>query len=226
MIKINLLNSFAAGSSESLQMAEEMNNIKTSFLKNIFVMILGVAALYAYEYMTIPELQTQLATIQAEINEASTFNLKMDSLKKEIEKYEKDLKRLNGQTEFLQKVQKERLLSVDLINKMRETVSPKVWLNSIIVNDASIEIKGESETISDVTEFNSRLSATTYLKDVLTTSIERKVNTVNNFQIQTFNIRASFVDGKQLLDNSGSELDRIPEKIPDAPSAGAGQVGQ
>jgi Tfp pilus assembly protein PilN len=230
MIKINLLNSFAAGSSESLQMAEEMNSIKTSFLKNIFVMILGVVALYAYEYVTIPELQGQLATIQTEINEASTFNLKMGSLKMEIEKYEKDLKRLNGQTEFLQKVQKERLLSVDLINKMRETVSPKVWLNSIVVNDVSIEIKGESETISDVTEFNSRLSATTYLKDVLTTSIERKVNTANNFQIQTFNIRASFVDGKQLLDNSGGELDRVPEKIPEAPpsvpAAGAGQAGQ
>lgn len=228
MIKINLLNSFAAGSSESLQMAEEMNNIKTSFFKNIFVMILGVAALYAYEFVTIPELQAQLTTIQAEINEASTFNLKMGSLKKEIEKYEKDLKRLNGQTEFLQKVQKERLLSVDLINKMRETVSPKVWLNSIVVNDTSIEIKGESESISDVNEFNARLSGTTYLKDVLTTSIERKVNTANNFQIQTFNIKASFVDGKQLLDNSGNELERTPEKLPDAPaapSAGAGQAG-
>lgn len=229
MIKINLLNSFAAGSSESLQMAEEMSNIKTSFFKNIFVMILGVAALYAYEFVTIPELQAQLATIQTEINEASTFNLKMGSLKKEIEKYEKDLKRLNGQTEFLQKVQKERLLSVDLINKMRETVSPKVWLNSIIVNDVSIEIKGESESISDVNEFNARLSGTTYLKDVLTTSIERKVNTANNFQIQTFNIRASFVDGKQLLDNSGGELERVPEKLPDAPAApaaGAGQAGE
>lgn len=229
MIKINLLNSFAAGSSESLQMAEEMASIKTSFLKNIFVMILGVAALYAYEFVTIPELQAQLATIQAEINEASTFNLKMDSLKKEIEKYEKDLKRINGQTEFLQKVQKERLLSVDLINKMRDTVSPKVWLNSIVVNDTSIEVKGESESISDVNEFNARLSGTTYLKDVLTTSIERKLNTANNFQIQTFNIRASFVDGKQLLDTSGGgELERAPEKLPDtssAPPAAAGQAG-
>lgn len=232
MIKINLLNSFTAGSSESLQMAEDMNNIKTSFFKNLFVMVLGVVALYGYEYVTIPELQAQLATIQAEINEASTFNQKMDSLKKEIEKYEKDLKRLNGQTEFLQKVQKERLLSVDLINKMRDTVSPKVWLNTINVTDTSIEIKGEAESISDVNEFNSRLSGTTYLKDVLTTSIERKLNTANNFQIQTFNIKASYVDGKQLLDTGSGELDRVPEKLPEAPPAaaapahGAGQAGE
>ncbi len=214
MIKINLLKSFGSGSSESIQMAEDLNNIKTSFFKNLLVMILGIAALYAYEFVTIPELQANLAGIQAEINEASTFNLKMDSLKKEIEKYEKDLKRINGQTEFLQKVQKERLLSVDLINKMRETVSTKVWLNSINVNEASIEIKGEAESMSDVNEFNNRLSATTYLKDVITTSIERKVNTQSNFQLQSFNMKASFVDGKQLIDNGSAELGHSPEKSP------------
>ena len=202
MIKINLLKSFVAGSSESIQLVDEQNSVKVSFFKNLLVMILGAAALYGYEMVTIPELQAQLATIQTEINEASTFNQKMDGLKKEIEKYEKDLKRLNGQTEFLQKVQKERLLSVDLINKMRETVTAKIWLNSIIVIGSSIEIKGESESISDVNEFNARLSGTTYLKEVLTTSIERKVNASNNFQLQTFNIKASFVDGKQLIDNS------------------------
>jgi len=228
VIKINLLKTFAAGSPESLQIAEEYNSAKTSFFKNMLVMVLGIAALYGYEFVTIPELQAQLATIQAEINEASTFNLKMESLKKEIEKYEKDLSRLNGQTEFLQKVQKERLLAVDLINKMRDTVSARVWLNSINVSDTSVEIKGESETISDVTEFNSRLSGTTYLKDVITTSIERKLNTANNFQIQTFSIKASFVDGKQLLDNGAGEMGRVPEKLPDAPSsspAGTEQVG-
>ncbi len=205
MIKINLLKSFAAGSSESTQIADEQNNVKASFFKNLLVIILGVGALYGYETVAIPELKSQLATIQAEINEASTFNQKMGALKKDIEKYEKDLKRLNSQTEFLQKVQKERLLSVDLINKMRETVSAKVWLNSIVVSGSSIEIKGESESISDVNEFNARLSGTTYLKDVLTTSIERKVNVSNNFQLQTFNIKASFVDGKQLIDDQSPD---------------------
>lgn len=206
MIKINLLKSFVAGSSESIQLVDEQNSVKVGLFKNLLVMILGTAALYGYEMVTIPELQAQLATIQTEINEASTFNQKMDGLKKEIEKYEKDLKRLNGQTEFLQKVQKERLLSVDLINKMRETVTAKIWLNSIIVIGSSIEIKGESESISDVNEFNARLSGTTYLKEVLTTSIERKVNASNNFQLQTFNIKASFVDGKQLIDNSAQPV--------------------
>jgi Tfp pilus assembly protein PilN len=227
VIKINLLKSFGAGTSESIQMAEDLNNVKSSFFKNVLVMCLGVAALYGYEFVTIPELQAQLAAIQAEINEASTFNQKMGALKKEIEKYEKDLKRINGQTEFLQKVQKERLLSVDLINKMRETVSPKVWLNSINVTDTAIEVKGEAESTNDVNEFNNRLASATYLKDVLTTSSERKVNTTTNFQIWTFNIRASFVDGKQLLDSAGSEAPLIPAtEQPAVLPPAAGQVGQ
>ena len=212
MIKINLLNSFGSGTSERIQMAEEMNRIRNSFFKNVLVMCIGVVALYGYEFVTIPELEAQLATIQAEINEATSFNQKMDALKKEIEKYEKDLKRIYGQTEFLQKVQRERLLSVDLINKMRDTVSPKVWLNSINVTDTAIEVRGEAESTQDVNEFNSRLASATYLKDVLTASSERKLNAATNFQVWIFSIRASFMDGKQLLDSNRS-------KVPASPSA-------
>lgn len=215
MIRINLLKNFGLSSPESLEVLEEQTIIKRSFIKHSFVMILGVVALFVYESINIPELNTQLNVIQNEINEASTFNQKMDTLKKEIEKYEADLSRLNIQTEFLQKVQKERLLSVDLINKMKDTVTSKVWLISIVVNDNFIDIRGEAESISDVNEFNNRLANASYLKDVLTTSIERKNDSGINLPIQTFHIKASYVDGKHLLDNSGTSAGFDPEKKPE-----------
>lgn len=201
MIKINLLKNFAAGSVEVVQGMEDQSSPKIQFFKHIIVMFLGVAALFGYESYNIPELTGQLNVIQNEINEASAFNQKMGGLKKEIEKYEADLKKINFQTEFLQKVQKERILSMDLINKMKEMITPKIWLSSIQALGSSIEIKGEAESISDVNEFNNRLSAATYLKDVLTTSIEQKYDAKINLQLQNFNIKASYVDGKQLIDN-------------------------
>ena len=201
MIKINLLKNFAAGSVEVVQGMDDQSSPKIQFFKHIIVMFLGVAALFGYESYNIPELTGQLNVIQNEINEASAFNQKMGGLKKEIEKYEADLKKINFQTEFLQKVQKERILSMDLINKMKEMITPKIWLSSIQALGSSIEIKGEAESISDVNEFNNRLSTATYLKDVLTTSIEQKYDTKINLQLQNFNIKASYVDGKQLIDN-------------------------
>lgn len=207
MIRINLLKNFGLSSPESLQIIDEQNVIKANFFKHLFVLVLGILALFGYENFNIPELSGQLAVIQNEISEAATFNQKMDSLKQEIEKYEADLKRLNSQTEFLQKVQKERLLSVDLINKMKDSVTPKVWLNTISVVESFIEIRGDAESISDVNEFNNRLASATYLKDVLTLSIERKNETKVNLPIQTFHIKASYVDGKQLIDTGANDVD-------------------
>lgn len=202
MIKINLVKSFYASSSDVPVLTDEQKNLQLNALKNLFVMCVGVGALYIYEMYNIPELNQQLSDINSEITEAVNFNQKMDGLKKEIERYEQDLKRLNSQTEFLQKVQKERTLSVDLINKMKDLVSPRVWLNSIEAVGNSIEIRGEAESIGDINEFNNKLAATSYLRDVVTISIESKSDYKIDVPIQSFNIKANYVDGKQLLDST------------------------
>lgn len=202
MIKINLVKSFYASSSDVPVLTDEQKNLQLNALKNLFVMCVGVGALYIYEMYNIPELNQQLSAINSEITEAVNFNQKMDGLKKEIERYEQDLKRLNSQTEFLQKVQKERTLSVDLINKMKDLVSPRVWLNSIEAVGNSIEIRGEAESIGDINEFNNKLAATSYLRDVVTISIESKSDYKIDVPIQSFNIKANYVDGKQLLDST------------------------
>lgn len=204
MIKVNLLDSFYSASPEALMITEESKSTQKNFLKHILVMVLGIGALFGYENYNVPILQQQLSAIQNEINEASSFNQKMDGLKKEIEKYEQDLKRLNSQTEFLQKVQKERTLSVELINKMKDIITPKVWLISIEVNDNSIDISGEAESIGDVNEFNNKLAATNYLKDVITTSIESKNSEIIKIPIQIFHMKASYVDGRQLIESTST----------------------
>lgn len=214
MIKVNLLRTFGKITIDDIQMSDEPVVSNIGFFKNIIVMFLGVIALFAHEQINIPELTTQLTALNAEIAEATRFNQKMDSLKREIEKYEKDLKRLNTQTGFLQKVQKERQLAVDLINKMKSFIPEKVWLSAVQVTQNSIEIKGDAESNADVNDFNSRLSAATFLKDVVIVSSTLK--SLSRMSIQTFNIKANYVDGKQLI---GSDDDISMETTPSEPQA-------
>lgn len=232
MIKINLFKSLNVGTSsegvsEISQVSDSGGVSKLNFLKNLIVMFLGVGALFAYESFNIPTLQSQLNSLQDEINEASTFNNKMNSLKKEIEKYEKDLSRLNTQTEFLQKTQNERMLSVDLITSLKKIVNPKVWITKLTVKDNLIEISGEAETEMDVNRFNNNLINTSFLKDVLTTSVTLKQNNSVEFQMYSYTIRASFIDGKSLINASSTEVkpmqEPIAEKINSLNKSGANQ---
>lgn len=222
MIKVNLLKSFGAASVESIQIAEEQNSSNLNFAKNIIVMLLGIGALFVHEMFNIPDLNSQLQVVRNEIAEATRFNQKMNSMKKEIEKYEKDLKRLNSQTEFLQKVQKERQLSVDLISKMKYNIPDKVWLNSLSAMGNTIDIKGDAESNADVNEFNNRLASAPYLKDVVIVSSLLKPN--SKASIQTFIIKASYVDIKNLLNNgmpeNGPEVAIPPEATPPAANKG------
>lgn len=209
MIKINLMIPFtqsataenpSSAASYSSSGGGETGDTK-AFLKNIFVMMLGAIALFAYENYNIPILQGQLHTIQTQLQEATTFNQKTAALKNEIKKYEEDLQRINTQMAFLDKVQKERVQSSDLIISMKDVVIPQVWIKTINARESGgITIIGEAETSKDINEFNAKLANTSYLKDVVTTFSEASTYKPNNidtkYSIQRFEIKANYADVK------------------------------
>jgi len=199
MIKINLLTSFGTSSSEVLQQIDDQKNIQITFIKKISVMLLGILALFIYEQYTVPKLTEEQRTLQAQLTELSTFNLKKEDLKVEIEKYENDRIRLNRQTEFLQKIQRERALSVQFLQKIKKLIPQGVWLTSIKVEGLQIEIKGESDSEKEVNDFNMKLAGLNFLKDVIVLSIELKpaAPTVR-VPIKTFEMKAQFVNSVDL----------------------------
>ncbi len=215
MIKVNLLKSYTGSAAEALQVAEENPGQTAAFLKHVAVMLLGVVALFIHESINIPELTKQLKGVTAEIGEATRFNQRMGPLKKEIEKYEKDLNRLNTQMEFLNRVQKERALSVELINRIRFAVPERVWLTSIQASGTSIDVKGEAESTNDVNEFNARLASESYLKDVVIVSSVLKM--VNKTPLQTFNIKASYADIAQMANMDSQQGVDAPAPPPVEP---------
>jgi Tfp pilus assembly protein PilN len=218
MIKINLFKALSTVGPQSeisvdnSTISESSSSSGITFLKHILVMFLGIGALFAYESYNIPYLTAQLEVLQTEINEATTFNNKMDSLKKEIEKYNKDLKRLNVQTDFLQRTQSERVLSVNLISSLTHLVTTDVWLTNLSVRESAIELNGEALTETDINQFNNKLTSTSFLKDVITTSIQQKPMTTIKIPLYSYSIKASFVESQPTEDPLLNNVSATEEK--------------
>lgn len=191
MIRVNLLKSFGSTTSEALQQIQEEKNVQVNFFKKVLVAMLGVVALIAYELIVIPQLHDEIAMHQNKLNELVVFNKKKEALKVEIEKYEKDKQRLSRQTEFLDKIQKERLLTVELLTKIKELIPTAVWITSVQVMGKNVEIHGEAETERDINDFNLKLASSNFLKDVVVLSIELKTEARSNLPIKVFSLKAT-----------------------------------
>lgn len=191
MIRVNLLKSFESTTSEALQQVQEEKSVQSNFVKKILVAMLGVVALIAYELIVIPQLQDELTMRQNKLNELVAFNQKKEALKTEIEKYEKDKQRVSRQTEFLDKIQKERLLTVELLTKIKELIPTAVWITSVQVMGKNVEIKGEAETERDINDFNLKLASANFLKDVVVLSIELRTEGKANIPIKVFSLKAT-----------------------------------
>jgi Tfp pilus assembly protein PilN len=176
-----------------LQQIDEQKNVQTVFIKKFLVMMLGILALFGFEQVMIPRLTEERNLLQAQYAELAAFNQKKEALKIEIEKYEKDRIRLNRQTDFLQKIQRERILSVTFLKKIKELIPSNVWLTSLKVEGLQIEIKGEADSEKDINDFNIKLAAVLFLKDVIVLGIDLRPPTPTvRIPIKLFTMKAQF----------------------------------
>jgi Tfp pilus assembly protein PilN len=195
VIRINFLNSFGTNSSEVLQQIDEQKSVQVAFIKNFIISILGVLGLVIYEQYNIPNLFKEKTELQAQYAELLAFNQQKEALKVEIEKYDKDQARLNRQTDFLQKIQKERIVSVVFLKKIQELLPKSVWLTGLKVQGSEVEIKGEAESEREINEFNIKLSGVSFLKEVIVISIDLKPTDSNmQVQLKTFSMKAFISD--------------------------------
>lgn len=202
MIKINLLKSYNLADSDVLKEMEELKHVKVEMMKRVFVVLLGPMALYAYEYSNIPDLAAQRTAAQTQLTQLTEFNQKKEAMAKEIVKYEEDKKRINRQTRFLERVSKERLYPVELLNKVAEIIPRGVWLNSLNVLGKRIELLGEAQIESVVSEFEAKLANIAFLKNVKLLAVDSRPSSLKDDQpIRTFTINAEFI-----TEQTGSEV--------------------
>ena len=192
MIKINLLKSYNLADSDVLKEMEELKHVKVEISKRVLVVLLGPMALYVYEYINIPDLMNQRSVTQAQLSQLTEFNQKKEAMAKEIAKYEEDKKRINRQTRFLERVSRERLYPVDFLNKISEIIPRGVWLDSLSVIGKRVEIRGQAEVESIVSDFEAKLTGIPFLKGVKLLGID-SIEVKGQAPIRTFTINAEFI---------------------------------
>lgn len=196
MIKVNLLKSYSLAEADFSTEFDDSRQIRSDFLKRVLVFLIGPLGLIGYEKYNIPELESQKMALSSELATLVEFNQRKEAIAAEISKYEEDKKRLNRQTQFLERISRERQYPLELINRLKESIPAGVWLASLNTLGNRVEFVGGGDTEKAISEFEGRLTGTPILKnvklqniDVMPTSESLKAA---DLRIRSFTITAEY----------------------------------
>lgn len=173
MIKVNLLKSYSAVEADfSSDFGDDSKQMRSDFIKRALIFLIGPLGLVGYEQYNIPELEGQKLALTSELGTLTEFNQRKEAIAAEISKYEEDKKRLNRQTQFLERISRERLFPLELINRLKEAIPPGVWLTELRTTANRLEFLGGGDTEKGISDFEGRLTSTQILKNVKLQNID------------------------------------------------------
>ncbi|MEQ1723279.1 MAG: PilN domain-containing protein [Pseudobdellovibrio sp.] len=185
MIRINLLNSYkemaknAGGGSGGMSLMsddEEKKKIYSDFAKRVVVLLIGPMGLYLYEGQIIPELQTQLNEANVKYGELKQFNDSKQGLAEEIKKYEITQARFTAQTDFINKIDRDKVNEYKLFEHLKNSTPENVWINKLELSGNSLTISAESDSSKEIEKFIQRLSNAEFIKNLIPTNQSNKKN--------------------------------------------------
>lgn len=185
MIKINLLNSYketaavAGGASGGMSLMsddEEKKKVYLDFVKRAVVLVIGPLGLYLYEGQIIPELQTALNETNGKFQELKQFNDSKQGLAEEIKKYEAEQARFKAQTDFINKIDRDKVNEYRLFEHLKNSTPENVWINKLELLGNSLTINAESDNGKEIEKFIQRLSNTDFIKNLIPTNQINKKN--------------------------------------------------
>lgn len=169
MIKINLLKNFNdAGFSSSISTDEdEKKKLILDFSKRAIVLLIGPLGMYAYEMIHLPEIKQKLNEINASIAELRQFNDSKQGLAEEIKKYEEEQNRFNAQTDFINKISKDKENEYKFFKHLKDSISDNVWITKLEFRSNVITIAAETDDTAELNKFTQKLSSVDFLINVV-----------------------------------------------------------
>lgn len=196
MIKVNLLKSYTATEADfSSDFGEDAKQMRSDFIKRVIVFLIGPLGLIGYEQYNIPELEGQKMALNSELTALVEFNQRKEAIAAEISKYEEDKKRLNRQTQFLERISRERLFPLDLVNRLKEAIPSGVWLTSLETTGNRLQFVGGGDTEKAISDFEGKLTSTQILKNVKLQSIDlipQGEQIKSDLRLRSFTITAEY----------------------------------
>jgi type IV pilus assembly protein PilN len=193
MIKINLASS-GVGSSAALgaqfgggdDVFISGDESRKEALKRLVVILLPAIALYAYQEQNVPGKQSQLATMQRNLQELTEYNAKQAASVAEIKKFKEDEAIIEARIAALDKISKDRSREIRVLDLMQQVIPEKAWLTRVQLNPDKVIVQGMAISDFEVSQFLEALTKSVFLMDVnLVNSTEVIVdgNSLKKFEI-------------------------------------------
>lgn len=179
MIKINLAKEFqpkkkglfGGGGADLAPIATEeiddgMADLKRDLIVRLAILLGGSVFLFIYQEQNIPPLNSQLVSINSQLNEVRIKNQQAADAVSEIKKFEKDEEKLRAQLKAIEVLTKDRLKEVKVLDYIQREIPAKVWLSKLALNNSRLQIEGYASADADLTNFMEVLQGSAYLRDV------------------------------------------------------------
>lgn len=173
MIRINLLSSSAmagGGAGTSIasggEMSVEARDIQRQGMMRLMVILLFPAALYAYEYIHIPDLQQRLNSKQNVLRDLQAKNEQAKTAVEEIQKFNEEKGRLQKQIDALDSLRRDRQKEVKILDSIQKDIPEKVWLTRVELKENDILLDGMTTADPELTSFMETLSKSVFYKSV------------------------------------------------------------
>jgi type IV pilus assembly protein PilN len=169
MIKINLAlsESLISGSSDSSFPDGSAQIARQQGLTKLVMILLFPAALYAYEFVTLPDLQSNLRRINAEVATLQAVNQSANVARENLNRYQQEKETLQKLITSLESLKADRLQEVKILDLLQRVIPDKAWLTTVDFKTSSIKIEGLSVNRSDINNFVEALSQSIFLANVI-----------------------------------------------------------
>lgn len=133
----------------------------------------------------------KIKTLRRETSRVENEIRRLDKVVKEVEKFKKDKKILQGKIKVIGQLKQNRQSRVHFMDEINKALTTQVWLKTFQEKSGAIILKGTSLATDDIAAFMRRLEASKYFQEVgldLTIQKKQKVGQ-RSYKVNDFTIR-------------------------------------
>ncbi len=193
MIKINLLSDREAIQKETTRQQVSI------FILTICLVVVILGGIQFYQYRQRQDLEQRIQYVQQEIKE-------LEKKVGEVEKYKEAKKALETKLQIIERLQKNKMLVVRLLDTIGETIPEKMWLQDLGLKGGKLSMEGYAVDNETIATFMRGLQGTKSFRSVELVLAERKE--VEGVGMKHFSLVAALAPAKTEAGKKGAKQDK------------------
>lgn len=169
MIKVNLARGFQAAGSRTtvgIELEAGASDIQRQGATKLLIIMIFPLVLYAYEFVSIPDMKAKLNQRRGYLSELTTKNSNAKQAVEEIRKFKEDQDKLQDKISSIEVLRKDRMLEVKLLDAIQASMPEKVWLLRLDLVEKKLTLGGLAISDSDISSFMESLNRIPVLSEV------------------------------------------------------------